>query len=193
MYLLLSLTSRVEPNWIAPSLIAGIVLLVAFWRQLIIRCPKWRWTAWAALGLSSVVALLLHATTFFCLPLKIDLFRRGEGWLDFAQHVQQARESTRPDLLIANYYSQSSMMQFYLPGHPFTYVPPAPYGNSQFTLWPGYTVSHGTRALYVSDSRGPLPKPITDEFNRQELLDDFWSEHRGRQTTHFQIYLLSRD
>ena len=193
MYLLLSLNSRVEPNWIAPSLIAGVVLLVAFWRQLIIRSPKWRWTAWSGLGLGLVTTLLLHAATFFSLPLKYDLFRRCEGWLDFAQHVQQARQQTRPDLLIANYYSQSSMMQFYLPGHPFTYLPPAPYGNSQFTLWPGYAVDHGTRALFVSDSRGPLPRQIKNEFNRWELLDSFWSEHRGRSTTHFQIFLLTKD
>jgi hypothetical protein len=193
MYLLLSLNSRVEPNWIAPTMIAGVVLLVAFWRQLIIRDPKWRWSAWSGVGLALVMTLLLHAATFFCLPLKIDLMRRGEGWLDFAHHVQQARQQTQPDLLIANYYAQSSMMQFYLPDHPFTYLPPAPYGDSQFTLWPGYTVGHGTRALYVSDSRGPLPQQIRDEFSRRELVDDFWSEYRGRATTHFQIYLLTND
>ena len=193
MYLLLSLNSRVEPNWIAPSLIAGIVLLVAFWRHFINRSPKWRWAAWAGLGLALVTTLLLHSATFFCLPLKLDLMRRGEGWLDFAQHVQQARQQTRPDLLIANYYAQASMMQFYLPDRPFTYLPPAPYGDSQFTLWPGYTVGHGTRALYVSDSRGPLPKQLKDEFDHWELVDDFWSQYHGRATTHFQIYLLSRD
>ena len=193
MYLLLSLNSRVEPNWIAPTMIAGVVLLVVFWRQLILQSPTWRWTAWSALGLGLVTTLVLHATTFFSLPVKYDLFRRCEGWLDFAQHVQRARQQNRPDLLIANYYSQSSMMQFYLPDHPFTYLPPAPYGNSQFTLWPGYTVARGTQALYVSDSRGPLPQPLKDQFNRWELLDEFWSEYRGRPTTHFQIYLLSKD
>jgi 4-amino-4-deoxy-L-arabinose transferase-like glycosyltransferase len=193
MYLLLSLNSRVEPNWIAPSLIAGVVLLVAFWRQLVIRNPKWRWAAWSGLGLALVTTLLLHAATFFSLPLNLDLMRRGEGWLDFAQHVQQARQQTRPDLLIANYYAQASMMHFYLPDRPFTYLPPAPYGDSQFTLWPGYTVGHGTRALYVSDSRGPLPQQIKDQFNHCELVDDFWSKYRGRPTTHFQIYLLSND
>ena len=193
MYSLLSLNSRVEPNWVAPSLIAGVVLLVAFWRQLIIRSSKWRWTAWSGLGLGLVTTLFLHATTFFTMPLRFDLFRRAEGWLDFAQHVQQAREQARPDLLIANHSAQASLMQFYLRDHPITYLPPAPYGESQFTLWPGYTVGHGTRALYVSDSRGPLPQQMKDEFDHWELKDDFWSKFRGRETTHFQIYLLSND
>ena len=33
MYLILGLNSKGEPNWIAPSLITGIVMLVVFWRQ----------------------------------------------------------------------------------------------------------------------------------------------------------------
>jgi 4-amino-4-deoxy-L-arabinose transferase-like glycosyltransferase len=192
-YVLLSLTSRVEPNWIAPSLIAGIVVLVAFWRPFITRNPRWRWAPWLALGSALVITVFLHATTFFPLPVKFDLFRRGEGWPDFARHVQRAREQAKPEILIANYYAQASMMQFYLPDHPFAYVPPAPYGNSQFTLWPGYTVGHGTRALYVTDGHGPLPQQMKDEFTHSELLDDFWSQYQGRDTTHFQIYVLTND
>jgi 4-amino-4-deoxy-L-arabinose transferase-like glycosyltransferase len=193
MYLLLSLNSRVEPNWIAPTLVAGIVLLVAYWRQLIVKNPGWRWAARCALGLGLVATLFLHATAFFPIPLKYDLFRRGEGWLDFARHVEQAREQSHPDLLIANYYAQASMMQFYLPDHPFTYVPPAAYGDSQFTLWPGYEVGHGTRALFVSDGKITLPEKMKAEFDHWQLVDDFWSEYRNRPTTHFHIYLLSKD
>ena len=120
-------------------------------------------------------------------------FAPGEGWPDFAQHIQQARQQSRPDLLIANDYAPPAMMQFYLPDHPVTYLPPAPYGETQFTLWPGYKVRHGTRALYVSDSRGPLPQQLKAQFSRWELLDDFWSQYHGRATTHFQIYLLTKD
>ena len=32
MYLILGLNSKGEPNWIAPFLITGIVMLVVFWR-----------------------------------------------------------------------------------------------------------------------------------------------------------------
>lgn len=193
MYLLLSLNSRVEANWIAPSLIAGIVLTVAFWRQLILRRPGWRWAAWATMGMGAVMIVFIHAVTFFALPLKYDLFRRAEGWPDFAQHVQQARQQTHANLLIANFYAQASMMQFYLPDHPVAYVPPAPYGDSQFTLWPGYTVTNGTCALFVTDGKGLLPQKVKDEFSRWKLVDDFWSQYRGRATTHFCIYCLSKD
>ncbi len=193
MYLLLGLNSKGEPNWIAPSMITGIVLLVVFWRRLIARTPAWRWTAWSALGLSLVATVFLHIVVFFRLPLKYDPFRRAEGWLDFAQHVQKARQRTHPDLLIGSDRVPASMMQFYLPDHPFVYVQPEAYGKSQFTLWPGYTVGHGTRALFVTVGTGQLRQKMKDEFNHSHLVDDFWSEHRGRPTTHFRIYLLLND
>lgn len=193
MYFLLGLNSKGEPNWIAPSLITGIVLLVVFWRQLIARTPNWRWAAWAALGLGLAITIFLNVAVFLDLPLKRDPFRRAEGWSDFACHVQQARQQTHPDLLIASGYAPASMMQFYLPDHPVTYLPPAPYGESQFTLWPGYEVGPGKRALFVSQDQGQLPQNVKSEFSRWQLIDDFWSKHFGRATTHFQIYLLVKD
>jgi hypothetical protein len=143
------------------------------------------------LGLA--VTVFLHVVIFLHLPLKYDPLRRAEGWLDFAQHVQQARQQTHSDLLITSDYAPASMMQFYLPDHPVTYLPPAPYGKTQFTLWPGYEVGHGTRALFVSQGERSLPEKMKNEFNHWQLIEDFWSEHRGRATTHFRIYLLLND
>jgi hypothetical protein len=34
---------------------------------------------------------------------------------------------------------------------------------------------------------------MKDDFNHLQLVDDFWSEHRGRATTHFRIYFLLND
>ena len=191
MYLILGLNNKGEPNWIAPSLITGIVMLVVFWRQLMARNPTWRWMIWSALGLSLVGTVFLHAIIFLRLPLNYDPLRRAEGWLDFAQHVQKARQQTHPDLLIGNDRVPASMMQFYLPDHPFAYVQPEPYGASQFTLWPSYVVKPGTRALFVTVGKAQLPRGMKDEFKHSQLVDDFWSEHRGRATTHFRIYFLS--
>jgi hypothetical protein len=125
------------------------------------------------------------------LPPKVDPLRRAQGWASFAEHVQRAREQTGVPLLIGNHYSQASMMQFYLPDHPTTYLPKAPYGSSQFTLWPGYDLQPGTRALYVTDSTNPLPAKVQEEFGESRLLDDFWSTHHGRAMTRFRIYLLT--
>ena len=191
MYLILGLNSKGEPNWIAPSLITGIVMLVVFWRQLMARNPTWRLVAGFALGLSLVTAAFLHIVIFLRLPLKYDPLRRAEGWLDFAQHVEKARQATHPNFLIGNDRVPASMMQFYLSDHPVTYVQPEAYGKSQYTLWPGYTVRSGTRALFVIVGKAQLPQEMKNEFKHSQLIDDFWSEHRGRATTHFHIYLLS--
>ena len=193
MYLLLGLNSKGQPNWIAPSLISGIILLVVFWRELMARKPTWRWVTWSALGLSLVATLLLHIMIFLRLPLKYDPLRRAEGWLDFAKHVQKARQETHPDLLIGNDRVPASMMEFYLPDHPVAYVQPEAYGESQFTLWPGYTVRYGTRALFVTVGKAGLPQEMRCDFNHSQLIDDFWSKHRGRPTTHFRIYFLLND
>jgi 4-amino-4-deoxy-L-arabinose transferase-like glycosyltransferase len=190
IFLLFGLNNKGQPNWIAPSLISGIILLVVFWRQLTARNPSWRWATWSALGLSLAATVVLHAVIFLRLPLKYDPLRRAEGWLDFAQHVQKARLQNHPDFLIGNDRVPASMMQFYLPDHPFAYVQPEPYGKSQFTLWPGYTVKHGTRALFVIVEKMQLPQEMKEQFKHSQLVDDFWSEHRGRPTTHFRIYFL---
>jgi len=190
MYLILGLNNKGEPNWIAPSLITGIVMLVVFWRQLMTRNSTWRWVTWSALGLSLAGTVFLHTIIFLRLPVRYDPLRRAEGWSDFAQHVQKARQQGHPDLLIGNDRVPASMMQFYLPDHPFAYVQPEPYGGSQFTLWPGYTVTPGTRALFVIEGKMQLPQEMRNQFKHSQLVDDFWSEHRGRATTHFHIYFL---
>ena len=108
---------------------------------------------------------------------KLDLMRRGEGWLDFAEHVQQARQNTSPDLPIANYYAQASMMHFYLPDRPFTYLPPAPYGDSQFTLG---------RAIRPDIKRGRSMSPTAGgrcpSKSRISLIIASWWTISGRNT-----------
>jgi hypothetical protein len=130
---------------------------------------------------------------FLQLPLKYDPLRRAEGWLDFAKHVENARQQTHPDLLIGSDRVPASMMEFYLPDHPIAYVQPEAYGQSQFTLWPGYTVRHGARALFVTVGKAGLSQEMNHEFNHSQLLDDFWSKHCGRPTAHFKIYFLKND
>jgi hypothetical protein len=84
-------------------------------------------------------------------------------------------------------------MAFYLSDQPVTYLPPAPYGSSQFTLWPDYQVTPDTRALFVTSNTRPAPKTLQDQFARIELVDDFWSQHHGRPMNHVWIYLCTRE
>jgi len=192
LFTFFSLNHAGKPNWPAPALVAGIPLFVVFWRDLTARRPRWRWAVYITLGLALLITLVLHlAAVFPILPQRVNPMRRAQGWPSFAEHVQQARRQTGIELLLGDHYAQASMMRFYLPDHPITYMPKAPYGSSQFTLWPGYDLKPGTQALYVTDNMGPLPRKLQEEFGESRLLDDFWSVYRGRTSIRFRIYLLT--
>jgi len=168
------------------------------------RRPAWRWGVGAAFAVALLMTVVLHNTNPLMVVAKSvtdalhrrpipDPLRRAQGWNDFAAHVQSAREKSQVNLLLADNYAQASMMAFYLPGQPQTYLLPATYGDTQFTLWPGYAVRPGTRALYVTTSAKPPPEILRNEFNTVELVDGFWSQHHGRNMTEFHIYLCTRD
>lgn len=181
-----------QPNWTAPALVAGIVITVRFWREVIRERPAWRWGAGAALAVASLMSVVLHETSYLKLPPRLDPLRRAQGWADFAAHVQRARAEHQSSVLIGDHYSLASMMAFYLADRPVTYVHTQSYGKTQFTLWPGYKVEPGTRALFVTTSMRPPPKVLEGEFTKLELVDDFWSQHHGRPMTRYRIYLCTR-
>jgi 4-amino-4-deoxy-L-arabinose transferase-like glycosyltransferase len=185
-----SLNKAGKPNWTVPAVITGIICTVVFWRDVAVRRPTWRWAIAAAFALALAMTAVLHDTELMHLPPDLDPLRRAQGWVDFAAHVQRARLIHQANVLIGNHYSQASMMAFYLPDRPVTYLPPEPYGTSQFTLWPGYNLNPDTRALFVTDSMEPPPKALQEAFTTIELVDDFLSQHHGRPMTHFRIYLL---
>jgi hypothetical protein len=203
LFMFFSLNSEGKENWAAPALVAGIIFTVVYWREVIARHPAWRWGVGAAFAIALLISAALHDTEPLMIVLNritehlhwrpiSDPLRRAQGWTDFAAHVQQAREKYHTSLLIANHYSQASMMAFYLPDQPATYLPPAAYGDSQFTLWPCYELQPGTHALFVTDStKDVLPKTLQDGFDKIELVDDFWAQHHGRPMTRFRIYLCT--
>jgi len=193
LFTFFSLNKAGKENWPAPGLIAGMVLTVVFWREVTARAPRWRWAVGAALGLASLMTLVLHNTDPLRLPAKLEPLRRAQGWSDFGVHVQRAREQHGATVLIGNHYGTASMMAYYLPDRPTTYLQPDDYGKNQFTLWPGYDAVTNTRALFVTYSERPVPPTVQRDFPKVELVDDFWSQHRGRPMTRFRIYLCQRN
>jgi 4-amino-4-deoxy-L-arabinose transferase-like glycosyltransferase len=196
LFLFFSLNKAGKENWPAPALITGIVLTVVYWRNLVARDPRWRRAVWPALGIPFLMTALVHVTDLLRPPTKLDPLRRAQGWHDFAAHVQQARTNHGATLLIGNSYSTTSLIQFYLPDHPTTYVPKREVGGkSQFDHWPGYDLSAHSRALYVTQYE-KSPKPVSDAVQRDfpdcRLVDEFQSLHRGRPMNRFRIYLCTR-
>ena len=212
LFMFFSLNSAGKENWAVPALVTGIIFTVVYWREIVARHPAWRWGVGAAFAIALLMTVVMHdtdplmtkpvitvmnrITDYFHMKPITDPLRRAQGWKDFAAHVQTAREKHNANLLIGDHYSQASMMAFYLPDQPTTYLLPAPYGASQFTLWPGYQKSPDTRALYVTGQTDPakaVPQALRDEFNSVELVDDFWSQHHGRPMTHFYIFVCTHE
>ena len=203
LFAFFSLNKAGQPNWAAPALITGIIFTVVYWREVVARHPAWRWGVGAAFGIALLMMVVLHDTDPLmsaALPVTNSLhlrpisdpLRRAQGWKDFAVHVQQAREAGHVNLLLADNYAQASMMAFYLPDQPTPYLLPATYGDTQFTLWPGYEVNPETCALYVTTSNDAAPpKTLQDQFAKVQLVEEFWSLHHGRRMTHFRIYLCT--
>lgn len=188
-----SLNKSGKENWPAPALLAGMILTVAFWRELTARVPRWRWPVKIALGFGALMTIVIHNTDYLHLPYKLEPLKRAQGWHDYAAHIQKARVESGATLLIGSDYSEASMMAYYLPDQPTTYLPKGPYGENQFTLWPTYSTNDHTRALYVTDRTKPPPSSVLRDFPRYKQVDDFWALHKGRPMDHFIIYLCERD
>jgi 4-amino-4-deoxy-L-arabinose transferase-like glycosyltransferase len=191
LFLFFSLNKAGKSNWIAPALVTGIIFTVVYWRGLVARKPVWRWGVRAAFAVALLMTMVLHDTDPLHLPPNLDPLRRAQGWPDFAAHVQKARVDYGANLLLASHYSTASLMAFYLPDQPTTYLLPEPYGASQFTLWPGYEVTPDTRALYVTSRNRAPPQALQEQFSKFEQVDDFWSQHHGRPMNHYYIYLCT--
>ena len=199
-----SLNKAGQLNWTAPALVTGIIFTVVYWREVLAVRPVWRRWVGAAFAIALIMTVGLHDSDLLMNAAQVvtdrmhwrpihDPLRRAQGWKDYAAHVQAARDQNHANLLIADNYGDASILSFYLPDQPTTYLVPQPYGATQFTLWPGYEVKPDTRALFVVEAYDTqwVPPPLRKEFQTLKLVDDFWSQYHGRPMTHFQIYLCT--
>jgi membrane protease YdiL (CAAX protease family) len=191
LFLLFSLNSAGKPNWTAPAYFTGVILMVVFWRGVAARRPAWRWGLRAGVAVAAIMTVFLHNTEVLGLPPRLDPMRRAQGWPYFAARLDRIRKEKEADLLLGSDYSMASLMAFYLPGQPPTFMPPEPYGSSQFTLWPSYKAARDTRALFVTWGPQTPPDELRSQFGRIELVDDFWTLHHGRPMKRVCVYLCS--
>ncbi len=187
-----ALNNHGQPNWTVPALVTGIIFTVVFWRELAARKPAWRWVVGISFTITAIITAGLHDTEILHLPPRMDPMHRTEGWPDFAAHIQKARAAYDANVLLGSDYQSASLMAFYLPDQPDVYLPPAPYGSTQFTLWPGYKVTADTRALYVTWDPEEAPETLQKQFPKIQLVEDFQIQYHGQPTRRACIYLCSQ-
>ena len=211
-FLAYTLRARVQPNWIAPSILPLFLFATVWWHHQPpagIRTAKRLLGIGVALGLPLVV--LLHDTGLVekisgqTLPERIDPLRRVRGHRALARLVNEQRlalqkREGKPVFLIADHYGRAGLMSFYLPeararvntGSPLVTVRSSAVPENQFWFWPEhrYAGRTGENALYVLEvtTEQPVPERLKGEFDAVTSLGLFDVTERGRHLHRIQLF-----
>jgi len=170
LYALLSLKSRAHPNWIAPSVLPMLCVMVLFWENRFRTRPRF-FKLWLTSGLifGFFGALLIHDTNLitkivgYPLPPQTDPLRRVRGQGEMARIVSEAKNHLeregKPTFVIGEHYGITSLLTFYQPearkqvkDTPIVFCQPSEKPTSQYYFWPGYSEARvGQNALYVRE------------------------------------------
>lgn len=174
IYLLFSFHSKILPNWIAPSVLPILCVMVVYWDtrwRLGVRAIK-GWLI-AGLGIGFVVIGFLHETDLTQnivgrpLPPKIDPLTRVRGYREMAETVEQQRDKLlaegKPVFLIGGHYGTVGHLSLYIPeartnvaANPLVYFQTTSHAVNQFYFWPSYKENRtGQNAIYVRELGAP--------------------------------------
>jgi 4-amino-4-deoxy-L-arabinose transferase-like glycosyltransferase/membrane-associated phospholipid phosphatase len=177
MYLLVSFHSRIEMNWIAPSVVPLFCLMAVYWTA------RWGRSAailklFLAIGVSAglVAVVMAHDTQLLNklihrkLPAQRDVMRRARGWKEMALIVGQALQDLaaqgKPAFIICEHYGFTSQLSFYLPEaksrvttDPLVFYKVTQKPDNQFFYWPNYLNRTGQNAIFVHELELPRLRP----------------------------------
>ena len=135
---------------------------------------------------------LLHETSWLHLPRRLDPLDRARGSRDLAAQIVRLQSSTGAQVVIANKYMTASLLSFYLPGQPDTFMPVDSPPFNQLVLWPTYREKHpGDDAIFVSDSN-QLPPSLKADFPSIEPAGAIYSTQDGRKVNRFYVFVCRR-
>ena len=191
-YVVVSFQQTGQANWAAAAYIGGLILVAAKWDQLIRVSRRARWFAAAALGLAFIETVILHETSWLHLPPRIDILDRARGSRDLAAKVAALQAKTGAQFVIANKYMTASLLSFYLPGQPRSYMPVSSPPFNQLVLWPTYRQERSSEnALFVSDSN-QVPSSLREDFYDVQPADDIHTMEGGRKVNRFYVFFCRR-
>jgi 4-amino-4-deoxy-L-arabinose transferase-like glycosyltransferase len=190
-YAVLGVHDAGNPNWTAPCYLAGAVLVgaasVSWWA----RAGWWRVGVSLIFAVATLQTVIAHETHW--LGLRKDPLLRVRGWSQLGQEVQAVILRYQPAIIIADERGLASELAFYLPGQPRTYIPRSTKIENQFSFWPSYGLSPGTRALFITgDPSGTLPAGLAQDFPSTQKVDRLIRRHRGREIEFYDVWIVER-
>ncbi|MGC3988896.1 MAG: glycosyltransferase family 39 protein [Chthoniobacteraceae bacterium] len=191
-YVLLSFQRAAQANWAAASYISGVILLAARLEPLLQRSAWAQFGTAAALSVALLETVALHNTTWLHLPRGRDPLDRARGSRDLAAQIEQLQKTTGASFIVANKYMTASLLSFYLPDHPTTFMPVDTPPFNQFIIWPTYREKFTTgSALYVSDF-AKVPKSLKADFPHLQPIAEIHTQQDGRSIGVFHVYWCER-
>jgi hypothetical protein len=164
LYFFLSFQKASQANWAAAAYIGGLIFLAAKWDVLMQRARWARWIAIAGLAVALIETVGLQETGWLNLPPGKDPLDRARGARDLAAQVSALQTETGAKTVIAGAYMTASLLSFYLPGQPDTYMPLSSAPYNQLILWPTYRDVHPQEdALFVNETNR-VPSSLKDDF-----------------------------
>jgi len=212
VYLLYTIRSPIQPNWIAAAILPMFCLMVVYWEQ------RWRqgeravqvwFKTGLVTGLIAVVLALFPETiekiTGRPVPPRMDPLRRVQGWREVVKTVAAERQKLaaegKPVFIICDHYGLTGIISFYhseakrgvLSGSPLAYYQTAAHAKNQLFFWPEYRYREklkGMNAILVGENDKPTSPSaeVVKEFNSITNLGMFPLEHRGRVTRRLQLW-----
>jgi 4-amino-4-deoxy-L-arabinose transferase-like glycosyltransferase len=196
----LSLLSRAEANWAAPSYIAATILVVAW-----LLSEGWRIIILVSLGLHLAAALLVGiglrnvaAVAGVMLPAKYDPLHRLQGWRTLGRAISAELAQHPGAILMADDRELLATLMFYVQPHPFNALEWDP-GNGvhdQFELTQRPALDLGRDFLLVSQNPGNIA-PIVARFAKvgpPETITIFIGRSGARaspaEQRHYSVYYL---
>jgi 4-amino-4-deoxy-L-arabinose transferase-like glycosyltransferase len=206
-----SLHTRVNANWPAVSLAAGLLLIAAFWEKRLAKAGPYSIHRWLWPGLGLVMFLALHVHDFLPVPYRfsVDLpvkvpgveqplefinpTLRLKGWRDLGREVESLRRNNfaNPEkvFIFSDNYDVTASLAFYTPGNPVTYCVDMGRRKNQYDLWPGPQDKVGWDAIFVRQKfKKGVPEVIQGMFASVERRE-YESEHKGNPARRFTIYV----
>ena len=211
-YWLLTLRTRVQPNWIVCAVVPMFCLMAVYWDQRWREGARWvkPWLV-TALLLGFTALPFLHETNLVrkaagvTLPVKWDPLRRVRGIKGIAEAVGRARTDLLVEgkevFIVTPHYGPASQVTFYLPeARPGLPDSPLVYARvskqipkSQFFFWPQYRYHEyrkGQNAIFflLDDEPAQPPESLLDEFESVSRVGTVEVRHNKRVFHHVQIF-----